>query len=447
MTRGGLSASLMPRLMVATRQILHVDMDAFFAAVEQRDDPSLMGRPVVVGGAGRRGVVAAASYEARRHGLRSAMPMVEALRRCPEAVVVAPRHRRYAEVSADVFEIFRRYSPQIEGLSLDEAFIDVTASRALFGDGRTIALRIKSEIRDELALTASAGVAPSKFVAKIASDIDKPDGLVVVDEGEVESFLAALPIERMWGVGKRAADRLHGAGYHTMGDLGRTDPHALELLLGSWGRQIALLATGEDPRPVVVGAEAKSLGCEDTYERDLHEPRELERRILGQSTRVAHRLVRGGLWAQTVVVKIKYADFSLKTRQARLAEPVCDTDAIYEVARTLLAAFPRRNIGVRLTGVTAGELSRHPAGPQLFPDARTDKRRRLQQAVSKLNHSHGVGLMTRAALLGAPRRGPEGLSPSGTPPRAGVGETDRATDSRHGNVPHRGAGGGNRDRD
>ncbi len=201
------------------RQILHVDMDAFYASVEQRESPELVGRPVVVGGPSRRGVVMAASYEARPFGVRSAMPMADALRRCPAAVVVPPRMHLYAEASASVFEIFRRFTPLVEGLSLDEAFLDVTASRALFGAGEEIARRIKGAIREETRLTASAGVAPSKFVAKIASDLEKPDGLVVVGHGDVEAFLAPLSIERMWGIGPRAALTLREAGFDTIGDL------------------------------------------------------------------------------------------------------------------------------------------------------------------------------------------------------------------------------------
>ncbi|MBZ0119605.1 MAG: DNA polymerase IV, partial [Sandaracinaceae bacterium] len=196
------------RRLVSARQILHVDMDAFYASVEQRDEPSLRGKPVIVGGPSRRGVVCAASYEVRPFGVRSAMPMGEAMRRCPHAIVVAPRMERYADVSAQVFAIFRRFTPLVEGLSLDEAFLDVTASRSLFGDGVEVARQIRAAIRSELELTASAGVAPSKFVAKIASDENKPDGLTVVRDGEVESFLAALAIERMWGVGPKAAERL-----------------------------------------------------------------------------------------------------------------------------------------------------------------------------------------------------------------------------------------------
>ncbi|MCW5833859.1 MAG: DNA polymerase IV, partial [Labilithrix sp.] len=232
------------------RQILHIDMDAFFASVEQRDDPSLRGRPIVVGGAARRGVVAAASYEARVFGVRSAMPMAEALRRCRDLVVVPPRGRRYAEVSERVFDVFHEYTPLVEGLSLDEAFLDVTASRRLFGDGAAIARRIKEGVLEATGLTASAGVAPCKFAAKIASDLDKPNGLTVVPS-DVAGFLAPLPIERMWGIGPKTAPTLRRLGYRTLGDLAKADPDALERALGSWGPEVRELARGNDPRDVV----------------------------------------------------------------------------------------------------------------------------------------------------------------------------------------------------
>src|SRR5580698_11007059 len=232
------------------RTILHVDMDAFYASVEQRDDPALRGKPVIVGGRSRRGVVLAASYEVRPSGVRSAMPMAEALRRAPDAIVVPPRRDAYAEASEQAFAIFRRYTPLVEPLSLDEAFLDVTGSRAIFGDGEAIASAIKRDVRQELRLTASAGVAPCKFAAKIASDLRKPDGLVVVPSGEVAAFLAPLPVERMWGIGPKTAPKMHAMGYRTIGDLARADESALERLLGSWGTEVGRLARGEDARDV-----------------------------------------------------------------------------------------------------------------------------------------------------------------------------------------------------
>ena len=257
-------------------------MDAFFASVEQRDDPSLKGLPVLVGGHSRRGVVAAASYEARVYGVRSAMSMVEALKRCPQARVVTPSRGRYSEVSRQVFEIFRRYTPIVQGLSLDEAFLDVTGSRALFGDGVQIATQVRAAIKGELELTASAGVATSKFVAKVASDLDKPDGLTVVPAGKEAEFLAPLPIKRMWGVGKKAQTRLGAAGFVTIGDLAGADVDVLAHLLGSWGRSVHKLARGIDTRDVVVGRAAKSISAEQTFERDYRTADELKSPILSQ---------------------------------------------------------------------------------------------------------------------------------------------------------------------
>ena len=380
------------------RQILHVDMDAFYASVEQRDDPSLRGKPVIVGGKSRRGVVSAASYEVRRFGVHSAMPMAEALRLCPKAVVVEPHMSRYAEVSAQVFGIFRRYTPLVQGLSLDEAFLDVTASRSLFGDGRVIARRIKDEIRGELGLTASAGVARSKFVAKIASDLEKPDGLVVVPE-DVAAFLAPMPIERMWGIGAKTAPRLRALGYATLGDLARARTNELERALGTWGTQVARLARGEDDREVDPSGQAKTIGAEQTYERDLTARDDIERTLLVHAERIAQRLVEEGLSARIVVVKLKYADFTLRTRRTTLAEPVMDATSIHEAARRLLSEFPPRRDGVRLTGVSAAGLTEGPPPRLLIGGEAAEKRRKVEELVAKVKGKFGVEGMTRATLL------------------------------------------------
>ena len=374
-------------------------MDAFFASVEQRDEPSLRGKPVVVGGPSRRGVVCAASYEARPFGVRSAMPMGEALRRCPQAIVVPPRHGRYAEVSEDVFAIFRRYTPLVEGLSFDEAFLDVTASRSLFGEGEVVARRIKDEIRAELGLTASAGVAPNKFAAKIASDLEKPDGLVVVPD-DVAGFLAPLAIERMWGVGPKAAARLRGDGFTTIGDLARAGPGRLEALLGAWGADVAALAQGLDDRAVVPSREAASIGAEETFERDVTSREELSVHLLAETERVAQRLVRAGLLAGVVTVKLKHADFTLRTRQMKLREPACDTTTLFEAVTTLLARFEMPRRGVRLTGVSASGLVPEGASPSLFPDPVAEKRRSLEALVSAASDKFGAAGLTRASLLG-----------------------------------------------
>jgi len=381
------------------RQILHIDMDAFFASVEQLDDPSLRGKPVIVGGASMRGVVSAASYEARAFGVHSAMPIVEARRRCPQGIVVSVRHDRYSEISQRVFAIFERFTPLVEGLSVDEAFLDVTGSLSLFGSGEVIAERIRAEIKAEIGLTASAGVAGSKFVAKIASDLKKPDGLVVVPVGEEGRFLDPLPIERMWGVGPAAAERLHAAGFSTIGDLSRSSSDRLGRLLGSWGRSIWELSRGIDNRPVEPGNQAQSMGAEETFEHDLTDRRDIERHLLAQCQRVGQRLCEEGLGGYVVTTKIKFSDFTLKSRQMRLPEPVFDTTTIYETARSLLDRFELAGARVRLVGVSVSELCEKPQQPALFIDAEQEKRKRLERVFAKVDEKFGRGSITRATLL------------------------------------------------
>ncbi len=380
------------------RTVIHFDMDAFFASVEQLDDPALRGKPVLVGARSRRGVVTAASYEARPSGVHSAMSMVEALRRCPDAIVVPPRRGRYTELSARVFEVFRRYTPLVEGLSVDEAFLDVTGSAALFGDGPEIARRIKRDIREELGLTGSAGVASSKFVAKIASDLEKPDGLTVVPAGTEADFLAPLPLERMWRVGPKARTRLRDAGLRTIGDLASAHVQSLEQLLGSWGPVARDLARGLDERPVVVGAPPKSLGSESTFEHDLTTVDALLKPILRQCMQVADRLVDKGLWASVVTVKIKYGDHRIQTRQAKLSRAVSDTDAIFGAASELLGRFDSLQSGVRLTGVSVSSFRTAPDA-ELFPDADRARRERLAATTQALRERYGNAGLTRASLI------------------------------------------------
>ncbi len=379
-------------------------MDAFYASVEQLDNPALRGKPVIVGGPSRRGVVTAASYEVRPFGVRSAMPMAEALRLCPHAIVVPGRGERYAEISHSVFEIFRRYTPLVEGLSLDEAFLDVTASRGLFGDGETIARSIKNAIRNELGLTASAGVAPAKFIAKIASDLRKPDGLVVVRPDEVREFLRPLAIERMWGIGAKTAPKLRAAGFATFGDLAASDERTLERTLGRWGTQVAALARGEDSRDVVANRAPKSIGAEETFEHDLTRREDLEHALLGQTTRIAQRMVHEGYLGSTVVVKVKYADFTVASRRVQLSEPVADTDTIFGAARELLDRFDLAGARVRLTGVSMTDLARSRTQTALFPDPRIEKRDKLERLTAALNDRYGDGAVQRAALVEKGRR-------------------------------------------
>jgi DNA polymerase-4 len=401
---------LAPSLEGPDRQILHVDMDAFFASVEQLDNPGLRGKPVLVGGTSRRGVVAAASYEARPFGARSAMPMAHALRLCPNAVVVPPRHDRYAEISRRVFEIFQRFTPLVEGLSLDEAFLDVTASRSLFGDGASIARRIKDTVKSEIQLTCSAGVAPCKFAAKIASDLQKPDGLVVVPPNVAE-FIAPLPLERMWGVGPRASERLRKAGFSTIGDLASASLLRLESLLGEGlAAHIHALAHGVDDRPVEPGRAAKSVGAEETFETDIRDRRILERKLLELSARVARRLLKAGIAGEVVVVKLKYADFTLQTRRTKLRGPAVDTDSIYTTAKSLLDRFDLSSRAARLIGVAVADLTEDLPAEELslFPDPAQGKRRRLEEVVARVADRFGNKGITRAALLEDEENGRKG---------------------------------------
>ena len=385
-------------------------MDAFFASVEEHDDPGLRGKPLVVGGAARRGVVAAASYEARKYGIRSAMPMAEALRRCRNLLVVPPRGERYAEVSAQVFDVFHEYTPLVEGLSIDEAFLDVTASRGLFGDGATIARRIKDDVREATGLTASAGVAPCKFVAKIASDMDKPDGLTIVPD-DVAGFLAPLPIERMWGVGPKTAPQLRALGYSTLGDLAKADPAALERALGSWGPEIRELARGNDLRDVIPDRDAKSIGAECTYDVDLTTRDAIARTLLAHASRVAERLTASKIMARTVVVKLKLHDFTLLTRRMTLPAPASDTRTLHDACLSLLDRFPLERAKVRLTGVAAQDLGpAEPVQPTLFRDEKQDRRRDVEQLLLRAKERFGNKPITFATLLEdtTPRAAPEG---------------------------------------
>jgi DNA polymerase-4 len=386
--------------MTTVRAILHVDMDAFYASVEQRDDVSLRGKPVIVGGRSRRGVVLAASYEVRPFGVRSAMPMAQALRLAPQAIVVPPHPDRYAEASAAAFAIFRRYTPLVEPLSLDEAFLDVTASQSLFGDGEAIARAIKRDVRGELELTASAGVAPCKFAAKVASDLGKPDGLLVVPPGGAAEFLAPLPVERMWGVGPKTAPRLRALGYGTLGDLARAGEETLDRILGSWGTHVARLARGEDERDVDPDGAARSVGAEVTHEEDLVGADAIRPKLLEHAERVARRLVRAGLSARTVTVKIKYADFTLRTRRATLAVPANDTDTIHRAAVECLARVPLEGRRVRLTGVSVSSLVEGAPAPMLFADPTAAKRRAVEELTARIADKFGdEHAVTRATLL------------------------------------------------
>jgi len=379
-------------------------MDAFYAAVEERENPALRGRPVVVGSEpleGRgRGVVATANYAARRYGIGSAMPISEAWRRCPGAVYLRPRMRLYAEVSRRVREIFERFTNLIEPISIDEAFLDVTASRRLYGDGPAIAVRIKEAIREEQGLTASIGCAASKFIAKIASDLDKPDGLVVVEAGTEAEFLAPLPIGRLWGAGPRALERFRRLGCATIGDAAGLERDVLVRAFGeSLGDRFHRLCQGGDERPVLAEHVRKSLGKETTFGEDVADRSVVERTLLDLTDQVASSLRRKHLAGATVTVKLRWEGFETVTRQRTLKEPVNTVEKIWPVARELLRAADRPRLRVRLVGVTLSALNRSDSGQSdlFLPDSGLDSR--VAEAVDALTERFGSGTVTRAALL------------------------------------------------
>jgi len=378
--------------------ILHVDMDAFYASVEELDDPGLVGQPVVVGGTpDGRGVVAAANYAARRYGIHSAMPAARARRLCPHAVFIRSRMDRYGEVSCALRGIFARYTPLLEPLSLDEAFLDVTSSLRLFGDGLAIARRIKEEIREELGLVASVGVAPNKFLAKLASDLDKPDGLVVVPTDAIEAFLEPLPVSRLWGVGKVSNRDLAQMGVHTIGDLRRLPEALLVSRFANTAVHWARLARGIDDRRVVPDRDAKSISHETTFATDIDDPEILRSWLLELTEQVATRLRRQGLRGKTVYIKVRYADFHTVTRSESLDAPSNVTRELTVTAagllRAQLARSPRpvRLLGMGVSALTAGA---HAQG-QLFETEDREQQRRIDTVVDSIKSRFGNRALRR----------------------------------------------------
>lgn len=349
----------------APRTIFHVDMDAFFASVEVRDDPTLRGKPVLVGGVGKRGVVAAASYEARRHGCHSAQPMAVALRCCPHAVVLPPRFEAYAEASTQAFEVFGSFSPLVEALSIDEAFIDMTGTERLHGPRRVAAQGLRAAVFERTRLTCSVGISAVKFIAKIASAMNKPDGLTEVPPGAELEFLAPLPIDKLWGVGAKTEQRLRELGVRTIGDLRRLPVDALERWFGESGLHMHALANARDDRVVTPGRERKQVSVEDTYADDVVGRAGLRRKLLSQATRVADRLAAKEIWGRKVQLKIRDTDFRTETRQCTFSEPTRDSKVIYDALCELLEDVEIKGRKFRLTGVGVGHLVDGVAPQQL----------------------------------------------------------------------------------
>jgi len=387
------------------RVILHLDMDAFYAAVEVRENPALAGKPLIVGHRGRRGVVSTCSYEARKYGVRSAMPSVVADRLCPHATWVGGRMSLYREVSRNIRRILDERSPLVEPLSIDEAFIDLTGIAASLEEGAQQAREIKRRIADEERLTASVGVAPNKFLAKVASDLDKPDGLVVLSHESLPDTLWPLPVERLWGVGPETAKRLRAGGLARIGDLVRVAASDLALLVGeSHAAHLAALARGEDDRPVVSGRAAKSISEERTYRDDLTDPRRIDRALLARAEGVARRLRDKGQAARTVHIKVRDGDFNTWTRASTLPHATDLAETIVAEARAMLRERIRlAGKGVRLLGVGVSGLE--PAGGgqgELFADPDEDRARRVARAADAVRHRMGERSLTRARLLDVP---------------------------------------------
>lgn len=385
---------------VLARRILHVDMDAFYASVEQRDNPDLQGKPVVVGGGTNRGVVAAASYEARRFGIRSAMPMAEAIRRCDHLVRVKPRMSHYKEASAHIFAIFREFTPLVEGLSLDEAFLDVTASIKLFGSPQNIAASIKQRVLEDTGLTASVGVAENKLVAKIASDLDKPDGLSSVMPDAYREKLDPLPVRVIPGIGRETLKRLAGIRIATLRDLRRADARDLEPIFGRFTQKMRDRASGIDHRPVVSGREEKSISAEETYDRDLSQQTDMNRELLRLTERTATRLRRAALNAGTVQIKIRRADFTTYTRQRSISPPTNGTDQMYALAKELLTTWLAANPGarIRLLGVAGSKLAAAEQ-PDLFASDDTRNHSVIDETVDEIREKFGSLSVGRAKTL------------------------------------------------
>ena len=365
------------------RTILHLDMDAFFASVEQRDNPELRGKPVVVGGE-KRGVVAAASYEARVFGVRSAMPSAQAKRLCPHAIFVRSRFDAYGEASRQVMNVLLQRVPVVEQTSVDEAYLDASGMHRLAGSPRELAMELKQAIRQATALNASVGVAPNKFLAKIASDMDKPDGLYVLEPRDVPAFLEQLPVGKIPGVGPRAKKTLHTLGIHTAADIGRYPEDFWTERFGTFGRVLAARGRGQDDRPVESGGGAKSISGETTFDKDTADRAILETKLWGQSERVGTRLRKKGLHGRTVTLKLKYSDFTSITRSKSLPLATQSTRTIFEAAAKLLAAENLR-MPVRLIGVGVGNLEKSPQ-LSLLPQAEPDK---LEAAVDAIRHKFG----------------------------------------------------------
>ncbi len=369
------------------RWIMHVDMDAFFASVEQRDDPALQGKPVIVCGKSRRSVVATASYEARAFGVHSAMPLSQAKRLCPHGCFVAPRFEAYREASDAIHQVMLHYADAYEPISLDEAFLDISGMGSQYPTLGSIGRAIKEEIRCAVHLTASVGIAPNKFLAKMASDMNKPDGLCIIPYGREQEVLAPLPVRRLWGVGSVTEKKLLSAGFRTIADIQEAAPEKFSALLGNQGPLLKALSLGIDERPIISSRQVKSIGDESTYEYDLTDRPTIDREIAIHSDIVAQRLRRHDLAARTISLKIRFASFKTIMRSLSLEEGTNLQETIDSACQTLLSRIPLTE-GIRLIGVTASNLGAPLSIPSLFSD-KEEKRARAARAMDSIQQKYG----------------------------------------------------------
>lgn len=384
--------------MESVRHILHVDMDAFYASVEIRDNADLRGKPVLVGGTPeQRGVVAACSYPARKFGVHSAMPMSQALRLCPEAVVLPVRMSRYVDVSKQIHRVFHHYTPEVEPISLDEAFLDVTGCIALFGSAETIGKRIKTDIKEQTGLTASVGIAPNKFLAKLASDLDKPDGFMVITEDNKQQILDPLPVARIWGVGKVTQKELQKHGIHTIEQLRTAPRYKLSMVFRNQVDEILKLAQGIDNRKVEPDAQAKSISAEETFPTDISEKDVLLTILQHQVEEVAQRLRAEKLQCRTITLKLRYGDFKTVTRSFTMDRPTNITHSLLREATDVFDGWHKKSGGpLRLLGFGTSGLSAEGSGQQLlFSDPEDEKQKNIDSALDLIREKYGEGSLKR----------------------------------------------------
>lgn len=390
------------------RVILHIDMDAFFASVEQRDNPQYQGKPVIVGadpkkGKGR-GVVSACSYEARKFGIHSAMPISQAYFRCPNAIFLGPRMDRYQTISRNIREIFYHFTPLVEPISIDEAFLDITGSQSLFGSPGEIAVLLKNMIREREALAASIGIAPNKFIAKIASDVCKPDGLLIIKPDEIKAFLHPLSISQLWGVGEKTEQKLLHLGINSIGQLAALEEEYLESLFGKIGRHLWQLANGIDERNVEATQEIKSISHEITFEQDTDDLILIHQTLLSLAQQVSRRAWQKNLQARTISLKLRYHDFRTINRSHTLSEHISATDEIFRIAKDILSKIKIEGKRLRLVGISLSHLIKSKKEEQISLFQKEDKKKKeLSRAEDKILHKFGSRSITRAFLIKRPK--------------------------------------------